>query len=140
MLWDRPRVLGLIAMAAAAAWGVGAFDTAVATAREIRMVADGSGSGIEGRVTIRPVRSVERQGTPNSRAYQARITVLDASGREVTVVESDADGRFRVSLAPGTYVLRPESPGRYPRASEQKVVVRPNGTTDVTIVYDSGMR
>jgi carboxypeptidase family protein len=136
--WMLPLILGLIVTSTAAAGNV--IAGAPAECREIQMVADGSVSGIEGRVTIRPVRPVERRGASNEGAYQAKIRVLDASGREVAMVESDATGRFRVPLPPGSYVLRPESPGRYPRASEQHVVVRPGDMTDVTIVYDSGMR
>ena len=133
-----PLILGLVVTSAAAAENVTVG--ASAAGREIRMVADEAVSGIEGRVTIRPVRPVERKGASNERAYQAKIRVLDASGHEVAMVESDAEGRFRVPLSPGSYVLRPESPGRYPRASEQRVVVRPGDMTDVAIVYDSGMR
>jgi hypothetical protein len=83
---------------------------------------------------------VERKGVPNQRPYQARITVLDPAGREVAVVDSDAEGKFRMALPPGTYVLRPESSGLYPRASEQRVEVSQNRVTRVEIVYDSGMR
>lgn len=104
------------------------------------MVADVTASGIEGRVIIRPARPVERRGVTNQRPYQAKITLLDPAGREVAAVESDAEGRFRLPLPPGSYVLRPESPGPYPRAAEQRVVVRRNAMTQVEIVYDSGMR
>jgi carboxypeptidase family protein len=104
------------------------------------MVADATASGIQGRVIIRPVRSVERRGVTNQRPYQAKITVLDRAGREVAAVESDAEGRFQLPLPAGAYVLRPESPGAYPRAAEQRVLVRPNDMTQVEIVYDSGMR
>jgi hypothetical protein len=104
------------------------------------MVAGPEGSGIEGHVSTRPVRSVERKGVPNERPYQARITVLDQSGREVAVVDSDAEGRFRIALPPGMYVLRPESPALYPRASERRVEVRPRVMSQIDIVYDSGMR
>ena len=138
MGWMRSLVLGLVAASTVAAGEVTAG--APAGPREIRMVADGSVSGIEGRVTIRPVRSVERQGAANERAYQATIRVLDGSGREVAVTESDAQGRFRVALPPGTYVVRPESPARYPRAAEQRVVVRAGDMTHVAIIYDSGRR
>jgi hypothetical protein len=113
---------------------------AAATAGNPQMVADAASGGIEGRVVIRPVRSVERRGVSNQRPYQAKITVLDRAGREVTAVESDADGRFRVLLPPGSYVLRPGSPGAYPRAAEQRVLVRAHDMTQVEIVYDSGMR
>ena len=104
------------------------------------MVAGSEGGGIEGHVSIGPLRPVERKGVPNERPYQARITVLDQSGHEVAVVDSDAEGKFRIALPPGRYVVRPESPGFYPRASERRVEVRPRIMTQVDIVYDSGMR
>jgi Carboxypeptidase regulatory-like domain len=104
------------------------------------MVADAPSSGIEGRVIIRPVRPVERRGVVNQRPYQAKITVLDRAGSELAAVESDAEGRFRLSLPPGSYVLRPDSPGVYPRAAQQTVVVQRNQMTQIEIVYDSGMR
>jgi hypothetical protein len=105
-----------------------------------RIVAASETSGIEGQVSIRPVRPVERKGVPNQRPFQARITVLDPTGREVAVVASDADGKFRIALPPGTYVLRPESSGLYPRASEQRVEVSRDSVSRVEIVYDSGIR
>jgi hypothetical protein len=113
---------------------------APATARTLQMIADKPASGIEGKVIIRPVRSVERRGVVNQRPFQAKITVLDGAGREVASAESDAEGQFRLILAPGSYLLRPESPGAYPRAAPQRVVVRRDEMTQVEIVYDSGMR
>ncbi len=113
---------------------------APATARSLQMVADKPASGIEGTVIIRPVRSVERRGVVNQRPFQAKITVLDGAGREVASVQSDAEGQFQLALAPGSYLLRPESPGAYPRAAQQRVVVRRDEMTQVKIVYDSGMR
>jgi len=104
------------------------------------MVADAPASAIEGRVTIRPVHSVERRGTANSEPYQTTIAVLDGAGHEVATVQTDTEGRFRLQLPPGTYVLRPQSPGMYPRASEQQVQVRRNAVTQVEVVYDSGRR
>jgi len=110
------------------------------TAGGRQIVTGSETSGVEGQVSIRPVRSVERKGVPNQRPYQARITVLDPAGREVAVVDSDAEGKFRMALPPGTYVLRPESSGLYPRASEQRVEIGRDRVTRVEIVYDSGMR
>jgi hypothetical protein len=97
-------------------------------------------SGIEGQVSIHPVRPVERKGVANQRPYEARIAVLDAAGHEIASVQSDSEGKFRIPLPPGTYVLRPERAGLYPRASEQRVEVSPNRMTRVAIVYDSGKR
>jgi hypothetical protein len=120
----------------------GAESSAIALRAEtgLHMAADAPASMIEGRVTIRPVRSVERRGVANSEPYQATITVVDSAGREVATVQSDTEGRFRLAVPPGKYVLRPQSPGVYPRASEQRVQVRRNAVTLVEIAYDSGRR
>jgi hypothetical protein len=97
-------------------------------------------SGIEGQVIIRPISPVERRGVTNFRPYSATMTVLDESGRPLTQFRSGEDGYFRVTLAPGTYTLRPESPDRYPRAAEQAVTVSEGEFTHVCITYDSGIR
>lgn len=99
-----------------------------------------SETGISGQVTIRPVRPHATLGTPNAAPYEATVQVLSSSGQPVATFQSDAAGNFRVALPPGQYVLRPQSPGLYPRASEQTVIVSPDGFTHVLITYDSGMR
>ena len=97
-------------------------------------------SGIEGLVTIGPITPVAEEGQPNSRPYQATMNVLDQSGQVVTRFATNAQGLFRVALAPGAYVIRPESAGRFPHA-EQKTVRVPKGTfVKVDIEYDSGIR
>jgi hypothetical protein len=97
-------------------------------------------SGIEGEVVIWPVSPVERAGTSNHRPYQAGIRVLDAEGRVVAELRSAPDGRFEVRLAPGRYLLRPESEGMYPQAPAQAVIVEKDRVTAVRITYDSGIR
>jgi hypothetical protein len=98
-------------------------------------------TGIQGQVLIGPVCPVARAEAPcPDKPYQATITVLDQNHNPVTSLQSDAQGRFQVALAPGTYVLRPESPGAMPHAPEQTIVVTGNGYTAVTITYDSGIR
>jgi hypothetical protein len=99
-----------------------------------------SETGISGQVTIRPVRPHAILGMPNAAPYEATVQVLSSRGQPVATFRSDAAGNFRVSLPPGQYVLRPQSPGLYPRASEQTVAVSPDGFTHVVITYDSGMR
>jgi hypothetical protein len=102
--------------------------------------ADNQPNGIEGQVIIRPVSPVERPGMANYRPYQAHVRVLDEQGRLVADFRSRPDGHFEVHLAPGAYVLRPESDAIYPRAQEQTVTVEKNRFTSVRITYDSGMR
>jgi hypothetical protein len=99
-----------------------------------------SDSGITGQVSIRPVRPHATVGAPNVTPYHAKIEVLDSNGHPVTSVETDPSGNFRIALPPGKYVLRPQSTGPYPRASEQTVVVSPKSFAQVRVVYDSGIR
>jgi hypothetical protein len=98
------------------------------------------GNGIDGEVILRPVSPVERPGMVNERPYEAVIGVENGAGRTVAEVRSGPDGRFRIVLAPGTYVLRPGSDAIYPQAPAQTVTVRKDHFTPARIVYDSGIR
>jgi hypothetical protein len=97
-------------------------------------------SGIAGLVVIRPVRPHATKGVENSQPYQATIEILDSTGRLVTTFRTSSDGTFNIPLAPGEYLLRPQSGRPYPRASEQTVIVEPRSFKQVRITYDSGMR
>ncbi len=101
------------------------------------------GTGIEGQVVLSPgcggpVKE-GGQGCPD-KPYQTTLQVKDESGNIVSQAESDANGNFKVSLAPGTYVLRPETAGKFPIATDTTVTVTQGKLTQVTIKLDSGMR
>ena len=104
------------------------------------MVSAPATSGIDGEVILRPVSPVERPGMVNQRPYQAFIGVENGAGRAVAEVRSDPDGRFRIILEPGTYVLHPESDAIYPQAPAQTVTVIKDRFTPVRVTYDSGIR
>jgi hypothetical protein len=97
-------------------------------------------SGIDGEVILRPVSPVERPGVVNHRPYEAIIGVANGAGQVVAEVHSDPDGRFRIVLEPGTYVLHPASAAIYPQAPAQTVTVVRDKFTPVRIIYDSGIR
>lgn len=100
-------------------------------------------SGVRGRVTIGPMCPVVREDQPcPDRPYQAILTIRDAAGREVARVESSADGTYALSLAPGSYVMTPESPSaaRLPWANPQPFEVRALLWTTLDIAFDSGIR
>jgi hypothetical protein len=97
-------------------------------------------SGITGLVTIGPISPVEQPGVPNEKPYAATIVIRDAGGTVVAQVQSGADGRFTVKLAPGTYTVEPQNGQPLPRAESQVVTVKPHAFTEVTIAYDSGIR
>lgn len=97
-------------------------------------------SGIEGEVRIGPVSPVETIGTPGSAPYSAELTIRPEGGGRAVRVTSDEDGRFKVNLAPGTYVIEPEQGEPLPIASPVTAVVKAHEFTYVVIDYDSGIR
>ncbi len=100
-------------------------------------------SGIDVSVTEGPMCpgpvAVGKNECPNQ-PYQATITVFDANNHKVSEFQTDTAGYFKLSLAPGTYVLHPESPKPLPRAADQTVTITAGQYTQVKIVYDTGMR
>jgi hypothetical protein len=108
--------------------------------------ADGQGektmatSGIEGQVSFGPTSPLARPGIPNYRPMQARITVLTAEGKVIGQFETDADGRFRMEISPGSYTLHPEPSGGHDRVADRRVTVPVGEMVKVGINYDSGMR
>ena len=100
-------------------------------------------SGIAGQVFLGPVCPVVQLNNPcPDRPYQASLTSLTSSGRKVTSVTTDTEGRFRVALAPGNYTLHPEKPANSPMpfAAEQTFSVIAAQFTQVKVTYDSGIR
>jgi hypothetical protein len=101
-------------------------------------------SGIEGQVWIGPTSPILGVGTPETNEpYQATIVFKDgATGEAVAEVRSDEEGRFRIDLEPGNYLVEPQSPnpGAPPYAEPQTASVQPNQFTRIEIVYESGIR
>ena len=99
------------------------------------------GSGVEGQVLLGPMCPVVEQGQEcPDQPYQATLTVVDRNGIQITQFQSDAQGRFRVPLVPGDYVLHPESPNGLPFAGDQPFSVETGRYTPITVNYDSGIR
>jgi hypothetical protein len=100
-------------------------------------------SGIEGQVTEGPMCPgpvASGDNTCPDQPYQATISVFDKNNKLITQFESDRSGLFKLPLSPGTYLLHPESDKSLPHAADQSVVVITRQFTQVTIVYDTGMR
>ncbi|MBI3654473.1 MAG: carboxypeptidase regulatory-like domain-containing protein [Acidobacteria bacterium] len=102
-------------------------------------------SGIEGQTVIGPTRPHINVGdpTPDVAPFQATLLLLTASDhQEVKRLETGSDGRFRVALPPGEYLIRPigGQTRMSPRANEQTVRVVAGQFTRITITFDSGMR
>jgi len=104
-----------------------------------------AGSGIEGIVLIGPTRPAVRVGddTPDEVPHAASLQITSVTdGREVARFESGEDGKFRVALPPGEYLVRQaQAPGqRYPMSVEVHVQVKAGEYSFVTLHLDSGLR
>jgi hypothetical protein len=100
-----------------------------------------SNSGVRGKVLYGPTCPVQQIGESCVEPYDAKLRIRrQSTGRTVARVRSGDDGRFRVPLRPGHYVIEPISGHPYPRASAQAVLVRKHRFTRVTIMFDSGIR
>jgi len=98
-------------------------------------------SGVEGQVLIGPMCPVVQVGQEcPDQPYQATLTVNSPTGERIVQVQTEKDGTFKIPLAPGEYILHPESPNVMPFASEQPFVVEEGKFTQVTVNYDSGIR
>ena len=100
-------------------------------------------SGIEGRATEGPMCPGPVRVGDNScpdQPYQANIIVLDSDNNKITQIQADANGYFIIPLDPGTYTLHPEPGKPFPIAADQTVVVTVGQYTQVSILYDTGMR
>ncbi|MHB8604653.1 MAG: hypothetical protein ACYDCK_05305 [Thermoplasmatota archaeon] len=103
------------------------------------------GSGIAGVAMVGPTCPVERNPPdPNcaDRPYRGNLTVTSADGSiAVKTFSTDADGRFNVTLAAGTYAIRSENPNGLPRcASNGTIAVRASAWTTANVSCDSGIR
>lgn len=97
-------------------------------------------SGLTGRVLIGPTCPVQHAGERCERPYQAQIVVFRPRGhRLVKTFRSGRNGRFRVTLAPGRYVLTAAKAG-LPRLAPLSATVRPARFTKLMLVFDTGIR
>ncbi len=99
-----------------------------------------------GSVVAGPTCPVERTGgtpCPYQPVANRQVTIETTGGAEVTTTTTDAQGQFRVTLAPGTYMVRvaivPGTPG-IRQLSTGNVTVTQGQTTTVEVLLDTGLR
>ena len=103
---------------------------------------------VEGRVRILASAGVElAEGNPpkfsGANYAEYPLIILSQDGKkEVARVTADENGKFRVALPPGEYVL--DVQGRQPkghvRAKPQRFTITPNQTVHVDMDIDTGIR
>jgi hypothetical protein len=98
-------------------------------------------SGIRGLVLLGPTCPAQHLGGSCLQRYRATIAIRnDATGSVVAQVRSSVRGRFRIALAPGTYLLVPQQGQPFPTSPRQTVTVHPDRYTRVIVRYDTGIR
>jgi hypothetical protein len=102
-------------------------------------------TGIAGTVTIGPTCPVVHyppDGTCEDRPYQAdfKITRKGSLLPLSRTVSSGKDGTFNIDVPPGEYTIMPVLKAAMPHASPQEVTVVAGTTTQVHIMFDSGIR
>lgn len=101
-------------------------------------------SGIEGVITISPIRGgPERVGVPNSRPLANTAFIVGNKDGKVTSFTTDSEGRFKVAVPPGKYVVVRQgvsSRSRVGRFGPFDVDVTAGKITTVQWQCDTGMR
>lgn len=101
------------------------------------------GNVVMGPVCPGPERRDQQECAP--RPTQATVKVFaarngDRDARIVTTIVTDREGRFQLTLAPGTYRLVPTPANGVATGKVQEVTVTAGSTTDVRLLIDTGMR
>ena len=98
-------------------------------------------SGIRGQALSGPQCPVEVQGSPcPDLPYEGTVIVTDTESGEEFTVETDSEGRFELSLEPGTYEASIVSETSPPFAKPQTVTVEPEVFTEIVVSVDTGIR
>jgi hypothetical protein len=88
-------------------------------------------SGVRGQSVLRTCYNAFPAGSIcTTNPYQTTINVRSATGRDVTTIQTDAQGRFQARLRPGSYTLIPSV----------NVTTNAAGTVSVTFPYADPVR
>ena len=98
-------------------------------------------SGIAGVTVAGPQCPVQVAGQPcPPKPVSAHVVVEDAAGRQLAAFMSDAQGRYRVALPPGEYVLVSGNDPGGPLLKPVQVTVVGGRYVDLQLMLDTGIR
>lgn len=98
-------------------------------------------TGVEGVISVSPSRpGPQRIDGPSTAPAPNVLFVVKREGKTVSSFTTDAEGRFRIRLAPGHYTVSREDPGAAIGHWRFEVDVVANEVTKVNWTGDSGMR
>ena len=98
-------------------------------------------TGLTGVVVRGPITPVCQVQAPCDAPFSASFTV-EQNGRRVAQFQSDANGRFTVMLATGTYRIVPgsDAPILSPQSQIKSAEVLQGELTEVRLEFDTGIR
>jgi hypothetical protein len=98
-------------------------------------------SGIRGEARSGPQCPVEVQGSPcPDLPFVGTVIATNADTGDAFTIETDALGRFELSLEPGTYEVSIVSESSPPFAKPQSVTVEPGAFAEIVVSVDTGIR
>ncbi|MCI0619854.1 hypothetical protein L0Y40_02355 [Candidatus Wolfebacteria bacterium] len=99
-------------------------------------------SGIRGTVTLGPQCPVVQAGVPcPDKPYNTTIEIFRlGSNNPLAIITSNAEGKFEIPLAPGTYTVAPQGGTPYPLCDSTTVAVTEGTFTETVVLCDTGIR
>jgi hypothetical protein len=97
-------------------------------------------AAITGTVEAWPIRPVAIAGQPNTRPVAEAVVEALHEGRVVAATTTDEAGRYRLTVQPGTYLLRVTATGLLSKESSRTVTVSPGETLTAGFTLDTGIR
>ena len=124
-------------------WSTGCSSAAgVVGPSPISETAQGTTSFVVAGLVMRgPIQPVCQEGVPCEAPFSADFTVR-RDDTIITTFRSDANGRFDLRLAPGTYLIipSPNAPILFPQNQARQIVVAESDTVNLRLEFDTGMR
>ena len=104
----------------------------------------GLNSGVQGQAVLdSPCPPTRSPSLCPDRPIQAKVAVTQkTTNNEVATLQTDIDGRFKIPLAPGSYVLHATNVSHQilPRGEDVDITVEPDQFLEVTLRFDAGIR
>ena len=146
----------LVFLTACGGYGVSGSQSSGASSPAATPAASSSGtagvdSGVSGEVVLGPVQPVQQIGAPNTVPVAAEVQVRAAPAAAkgqttaapsslIATVATGADGKFRIALAPGSYLLTPVSATSQVSGIAVLVTITAHAYTSVVLQIDTGIR
>jgi len=100
-----------------------------------------STTGMVGVATMGPTCPVQHLGQNCTAPFaNGKILVLDSSGKELNSFMTDANGNFKLLIAPGRYNLKLAGGAALPRLEQTAIEVAPDHLTQLNLNLDTGIR